>query len=288
LDAEFELVFLSDDVILAICWLGQFWRSTMYKNREERKLMRGILVSLLLYAVLTFAHVGFANADTLQEAARRGDLQAVTRFLNQGVNPDARDTEGVTALMHAAEQGHAAVVGILLKKNANPNLRESSYGMTALMVSAAEGHTEVVRLLLDSNADVNLKDNNLGATALLGAAEYGHTEIIKLLLQKGADVNASDSRGFRALSTAATKGYIETVQTLVQSGADINAQDSKYGASPLMGGAANDHYTVVEYLLKHGADTTLKAKNGSTALDFAKTRGHAKVAELIETFKKEN
>jgi ankyrin repeat protein len=220
---------------------------------------------------------------TIHEAAKRGDLEVVTGLLEQGADPDAKDGDGVTALMHASESGHPAVVGILLQQGADPDLRESGYGMTALMVSSAEGHTEAVRLLVEAEADVNLKDKNLGATALLGAAEYGHTEVIRLLLAKGAEVNVADKRGFRALAVAATNGHLGTVELLIANEASINAQDDKYGATPLMGAAANGHHSVAELLLKHGADTTRKAKNGSTALDFARQKGHTRVAALIKS-----
>lgn len=232
-------------------------------------------------AAVLVTTVALACADTLPEAAKRGDLAVVEQLLEGGASPDTRDSSGVTALMYAAEAGHTPVIRHLLQKGANPNLRDSSYGMTALMVAAAEGRTEVVRLLLDAKADVNTKDNNLGATALLGAAEYGHTAVVELLLSKGADANARDKRGFRALAQAATNGHLDTVRLLVTHEADVNAQDDKYGATPLMGAAANGHSAIVAYLLGHDADPKTKDKNGRTALEWAREKGHPQVAELL-------
>ena len=242
---------------------------------------RGTTTALAAAAVL-FLPCAVAFGDTLPQAAQRGDLATVRQLLQQGASADARDSGGVTALMYAAEAGHTSIVSHLLQKGANPNLSDSHYGMTALMVAAAEGRTKVVRLLLGAKADVNAKDDNLGATALLGAAEYGHTGVIELLLSNGADVNAKDKRGFRGLAQAATNGHLDTVRLLVGHKAHINAQDDKYGATPLMGAASNGHYAIVEFLLEHGADTTLEAKNGLTALQFAREKGRSKVSELLQ------
>ena len=234
----------------------------------------------LLFAVLS-ATSPPALGDTLPGAAKRGEFAMVKQLVDQGADTNARDSYGVTALMHAAEAGHVAVVGHLLERGADPNLRDTSDGMTALMVSAAEGHSEVVRLLLAAEADVDAKDRNLGATALMGAAEYGHTAVIEWLLREGADANAQDKRGFRALAQAATNGHRDTVRLLVSHGADINAQDHKYGATALMGAVANGHEDVVAFLLEHRPDTALTAKNGLTALDFARRRGRSKIVDLI-------
>ncbi len=246
------------------------------------QLDRARRTTLTAAAAFLAATAALANAENLPEAAKRGDLAVVRQLLERGTSPDTRDSDGVTALMYAAEAGHAPVVRHLLERGADPNLRDSSYGMTALMVASAEGRTEVVRLLLDAKADVDAKDNNLGATALLGAAEYGHAGVVELLLSNGADANAKDKRGFRALAQAATNGHLETVRLLMTHKADVNAQDDKYGATPLMGAAANGHYAIVQHLLEHGADSKTKDKNGRTALEFARQKGHSKVLELLE------
>lgn len=198
-----------------------------------------------------------------------------------GDSVDARDADGVTPLMYAAEAGHAEVVGLLLQQGANPNLGDSQYGMTALMVSAAEGHVDVVRLLLDANAMVDAKDNDLGATALMGAAEHGHAEVIAVLLARGADANAKSKKGFAALAQAATNGHLETVRLLLRAGAHVNAQDDQYGATPLMGAAANGFRDVLELLLSEGADVTLKAKSGLTARGFAETKHEQAIVDIL-------
>ena len=61
------------------------------------------------------------------------------------------------------------------------------------MWAAYDGHTEIADLLVRSNADVNVKYNAYGRTALMKAAENGHTEIADLLVRSNADVNVKSN-----------------------------------------------------------------------------------------------
>ena len=52
---------------------------------------------------------------------------------------------------------HTEVVKLLLEKGAEVNAKESTNGVTALMMAANNGHPEVVKLLLEKSANVNVK-----------------------------------------------------------------------------------------------------------------------------------
>jgi ankyrin repeat protein len=58
-----------------------------------------------------------------------------------------------------AENGHAVVVKLLLKKGASfeSNAKDSS-GQTPLLRAAPNGHATIVKLLLDKGADIESKD----------------------------------------------------------------------------------------------------------------------------------
>ena len=77
-------------------------------------------------------------------------------LLDKGIDVNAKDKHGWTALMAGAEGGHRTATRALLKKGANINA-EDEYGWTALMRAASEGHLETVKILLDGGADVSDK-----------------------------------------------------------------------------------------------------------------------------------
>ncbi len=58
-------------------------------------------------------------------------------------------------------------------------------GLTALIYAVSMGHVEVVQQLLQAGADVNAKEKE-GRTALTLAKEKGHKEVIKMLKKAGA------------------------------------------------------------------------------------------------------
>lgn len=91
------------------------------------------------------------------------------------------------SLIDAVQQDDISTIKTLLAKGVDVNAKDN-YGATALMYAFQDGHSEIVKTLLDNGADVNAKDNN-GKTALMAASLKGHSEIVKTLLGKGADVN---------------------------------------------------------------------------------------------------
>ncbi len=90
------------------------------------------------------------------------------------------------------------IFDLLISHGAKIDLRDSS-GMNALMHAAQNGETEVVRLLLAQGADVNLRTND-GRTALMDAVGSSDIECVRALLNAGAEVDAKDSEGETAMS----------------------------------------------------------------------------------------
>ena len=74
---------------------------------------------------------------------------------NNGVN--AKEEDGVTALLKAASQGHTVAVELLLEAGAAPNSCRSD-GATALHYAAYGGHVATVQALQRAGADPNSKD----------------------------------------------------------------------------------------------------------------------------------
>jgi len=156
-------------------------------------------LELAARARLEHQRLPFTEA-TFTKVVEDGDTGAVDLFLAGGINPDARDATGRTALVNAAARGSDSISKKLLIKGADVNARDNA-GSTALMESARSGHKETTKVLLANGADVNQTDNN-GQTALVRAAAQGHSEIVRLLINKGARVDLKDRDGRDALTWA--------------------------------------------------------------------------------------
>lgn len=163
---------------------------------------------LALALLLVLSRPGAAQddpGDALRRAASAGDLAKVQELLAAGVDVNAGNRYGATALAFASDKGHAAVVNLLLERGANPNSKDSFYNAAPLDWAVQRGHAEIVRALLAKGAQGE-------AGALAAAAVEGKTAIVKVILERG-------KVGPEALSealAAASKGQQAEIVTLLE------------------------------------------------------------------------
>ncbi|KAK0616396.1 heterokaryon incompatibility protein-domain-containing protein [Immersiella caudata] len=74
-------------------------------------------------------------------------------------------------------------------------------GQTPLWWALEQGHEAMVKVLLDGGVDVEANDRG-GQTPLSWASENGHEAVVKVLLDKGADIELKDKDGRTPLSWA--------------------------------------------------------------------------------------
>lgn len=79
-----------------------------------------------------------------------GDAAAVTALLQHGAVADAADSNGRTALMHAAERGRYDIVRRLLVHGARKELKDRA-GRTAFDQAVDGGHSDIIALLRDAS-----------------------------------------------------------------------------------------------------------------------------------------
>lgn len=127
---------------------------------------------------------------SIHDAAQNGDIEAVKKFLSDGIDVNVRRGDGMTPLHWAALGGYKNMSELLIAKGADVNAKNED-SWTSLHF-AAEGHKskkEIAKLLIDKGADVNAK-GKYEETPLHQAAFWAKSEIAELLIAKGADVNA--------------------------------------------------------------------------------------------------
>ena len=116
--------------------------------------------------------------DALHQAAQAGDIEVLKAALAAGVDLDARDGQGWTALMHAVNKGYPLLVEPLLAAGAGVDVRAPD-GATALFMAAAHGHTEIVALLMKADADISIRGPK-GQTAVdVARARYGDADVAR-------------------------------------------------------------------------------------------------------------
>ena len=180
----------------------------------------------------------------LHWAAYQDDLETEELLVRAGANVKAANRYGVTPLSLACTNGNGAMVELLLQAGADPNTALPG-GETALMTAARVGKPGPVKALLSRGADVHSKDARRGQTALMWAAAEGHAEIAEELIKAGADVRVRLDSGFTPLLFAVREGRIDVVRVLLKAGADVNetvpaepARRRGYGGRPPATGAS--------------------------------------------------
>ncbi|HXI53257.1 MAG TPA: ankyrin repeat domain-containing protein, partial [Candidatus Saccharimonadales bacterium] len=183
------------------------------------------------------------------------------------------------------------ITALLLKHQANPNVRFRSEGLktvsvsgrvadngvetpsvqvagfTPLLLAAYFGRTPLVDRLLKAGAELNAQDAS-GATALNYAALLSRTETVRTLLDAGADPNLA-GRNSTPLGAATRSGGADIIALLLGHKADPNQPEPGF-TLPLLSAVGNSDVKAIQLLLDHGADVNAVGASGQTALDAAK------------------
>jgi len=189
------------------------------------------ICALGLVAAFCMAGFAFSSEGPIADAAQRGALDQVRALLQEGLDVNGAQGDGMTALHWAAENGDLQMAEVLLEAGA--------------WVNAATGGTSGVGLF----------------TPLHVAAEVGDGAMVRLLLEAGADVSAGTAVGGQTpLHYAARAGNSEAIEALLAHGAEVNARETSWGQTPLMVAAAWNRWDAVEALSAGGADLSLTTK----------------------------
>jgi ankyrin repeat protein len=164
----------------------------------------GLVVLVIIVAGFIQMVTAFKSAPPLPplvQAARDGDVEAIRKMREMGVDPnDTHRARGWTPLIHAVHKGQHAAVRALLEAGADVN-QTTGKQQTALMLAGAYGDTRIVQTLLDAGADPYAVKDGLTALdfAMLGSADTDHFtvfecqyETVALLRRRAPEV---DPRG---------------------------------------------------------------------------------------------
>jgi ankyrin repeat protein len=214
-----------------------------------------------LLAILAISIVPFSPAQggQLVDAVRAGRYTEALNLLDNGADPNERDTRGYTPLMWAATSGNIQVATALLDKQAFVD-GESDRG-TVLRLAAENRQTQMVDFLLSRGAQPDIRppfpaqyrqqmDRIWNFVYSVENAAWAHnSQLVRTLIQQ----SAADSRQCvlnATLWVAARDGNAPLVGELLQMNA--NPLSGAIGLTALEAAGEFGHVEVVKLLMARG------------------------------------
>ncbi|RYP78164.1 hypothetical protein DL769_003245 [Monosporascus sp. CRB-8-3] len=215
----------------------------------------------------------------LNRAAEQGHEAIVLLLLNNGADISATEEGGRTALHQAARAGHVKLVQLLITRGIDVSTEDKS-GQTALHCAAGKGQAEIVQILLENNANV-LAEDRRGNTAVHEAAGCECDSVLKILLERIGKANETERwLATTRLRVAVNQADEDEVRLLLEKGADPNVNANK--DIPLLHIAVvHENPNVLRLLLANGASVSMKESFGRTPLHWAAYRGYDTGVRLL-------
>lgn len=274
----------------------------------------------LKYDINAMAGDGINGKQTpLMLAARNGHLEPVVKLLRSGAELETEDSHGQTALMRAVRGSHVAVIRVVVDYKANVNHQDHS-GVSAVHLAVEMDSGEMINILVAAGANLELKSNqksqfphmtplrmacslnciesvaellelkadvdaadSYGTTCLLDALSRQKSDLMRLILHYKPDLYATSrqTEGVLPLSYAAGKLKTPFLILLVDAKVDVNRVDLG-GKTALHFAARTNNTTAVEYLLRVGADYTLRDKSNRDPAGYGNQYGSKEAVKLLE------
>jgi hypothetical protein len=232
----------------------------------DLRLLRALIASGV---DLNQAHGGLTPLLAATRDSWHGRPEAVMTLLANGADPRSADTEGNTALHHAARSTDPAVAALMLDAGALVDALNGE-GFSPLGIACAAGNWRLARFLIEHGARTEPVD---GQPALLAAAAGEDDPAgVLLLLRHKARVDARGQEQRTALMQACASGNDEIASALLDAGADRNAHDGN-GNTPLLEAARHGQAATVTRLAAARPDVRAKDKHGRNALMLAALAG---------------
>ena len=185
------------------------------------KLIGGLFLSFVGALSVTVLLLAAPSDTPVADAVRAGDNAALRSLLTQGVDVNAAQGDGMTALHWAAYKVDVETAEILLYAGANVRAATRINAMTPLILAAQTGSAAMIEALLENGADPNLAMTT-GTTPLMLAAAAGIADAVTTLIEAGAEVDATENaQGQTALMFAASFNRDDAIKVLMENGADV-------------------------------------------------------------------
>jgi len=207
-------------------------------------------------------------ASLLDEVERSlGHQKSLVKFISEGKQLE----EGRTLEDYGIKDGYPIYLVVRGGGGISANLVTVAYpGKTDLIDHAYRGRaSDVKRIISEGKFDVNYHEPDDGWTALHKAVFSGSIETVDILLDAGADLEAVDMRGETPLMSAIFADKNQVAIHLIEKKANVNVTNN-WKMTPLHTSSYRGMNEIVDLLIKNGADTQAKDREGKIPSDYKK------------------
>lgn len=240
---------------------------------------------------MDFSEVYSDTVTSVALAARTGNLDLLSRLLDEGRPAHSSDNRGWHPLHEAAASGHPDCLSLLAQQDlVNLNWRTFE-GETALFLACRHlpDTKSTIHRLLNLPVSVN-RSTNERCTPLQFACVKGEAEVVRWLVRRGARLDVANVWGETPVLCAVKKGEdssneeenrLSILKYLIKHGAKVDVADENK-LTPLMLSAMNGWRSICELLLDiEPALVDKRAEDGATALMLAAQTGRTDCVELL-------
>lgn len=234
--------------------------------------------------------------DSITEAARREDENAVAILCDLTRETSFNLEEAFQALFIAARKGHISIavnlLGALISSKPDENFfarRDQKNNRTFLHEALVSQQSAFVINMI-KRVELSLADikDGKGYTLLHLSAKLGFTDVLNEVMhpERGIEVNSRTSGGKTALYLAVKAHQTQAVSDLLRHHADINLTFMPNNESVIHLAARSGFEDIVILLLQYQPELNGNIL-GDTPFDVAKHWGHQNVAERILQYQNE-
>lgn len=199
-----------------------------------------------------------SQQDSFFAAAKRGNVKQAEKIIAQGgVEINAADAKGKTALLYACEAGAIDFINFLAGQNADFRARDAEQntclhltvrsrkaqaviafaaercekeatnakGQTPLVAAYDAGQFRSFEALQLAGSNLNAQHPKSGLPLLVETVKRERLQYAKFLIEKGADTSARDADGHNLIVVAATQSIAELIPLLIARGMSLDSRD---------------------------------------------------------------